>query len=131
MLTSSPDVGLLAPLWETSPSYHALLILGSLADADRHGYAIRKDVAERSGGDVRLGSTTLYRMLGQLLDEGLIEEARSRPAPQLDDERRRYFHITRGRAPRAGGGTAPSRARAARRQAAPLAPRGPMSRARW
>lgn len=77
-----------------SPSYNALLILGSLADADRHGYAIRKDVAERSGGEVQLGSTTLYRMLGQLLDEGLIEEARVRPAPQLDDERRKYFHIT-------------------------------------
>jgi DNA-binding PadR family transcriptional regulator len=43
---------------------------------------------------VRLGSTTLYRLLGQLLDEGLIEEARTRPAPQLDDERRRYFHLT-------------------------------------
>ena len=77
-----------------SPSYNALLILGSLADADRHGYAIRKDVAERSGGEVQLGSTTLYRMLGQLLDQGLIEEARARPAPQHDDERRRYFHIT-------------------------------------
>ena len=77
-----------------SPSYNALLILGSLADADRHGYAIRKDVAESSGGEVQLGSTTLYRMLGQLLDEGLIEEARVRPAPQLDDERRKYFHIT-------------------------------------
>lgn len=77
-----------------SPSYNALLILGSLAEADRHGYAIRKDVAERSGGEVQLGSTTLYRMLGQLLDEGLIEEARVRPAPQLDDERRKYFHIT-------------------------------------
>ena len=59
--------------------YRALLVLGSLAAANRHGYAIRKDVAERSGGEVRLGSTTLYRMLGQLLDEGLIEEARSRP----------------------------------------------------
>ena len=43
---------------------------------------------------MRLGSTTLYRTLGQLLDAGLIEEARARPAPQLDDERRRYFHIT-------------------------------------
>jgi DNA-binding PadR family transcriptional regulator len=77
-----------------SPSYNALLILASLAHADRHGYAIKKDIAERSGGDVRLGSTTLYRLLGQLLDDGLIEEAASRPAPQLDDERRRYFHIT-------------------------------------
>ena len=77
-----------------SPSYTALLILASLADADRHGYAIRKDVTSRSGGTVRLGSTTLYRLLGQLLDEGLIEEARTRPAPQLDDERRKYFHLT-------------------------------------
>src|SRR3954466_13042896 len=77
-----------------TPPYNAVLILASLADADRHGYAIRKDIAERSAGEARLGSTTLYRVLGQLLDEGLIEEARSRPAPQLDDERRRYFHIT-------------------------------------
>ena len=76
------------------PSYNALLILGSLADADRHGYAIKKDIAERSGGAVRLGSTTLYRLLGQLLDEKLIEESEVRPARHLDDERRRYFHIT-------------------------------------
>ena len=78
----------------TTPNHNALLILASLSDADRHGYAIKKDVAERTGGEVRLGSTTLYRLLGQLLDDGLIEEARTRPAPQLDDERRRYFHIT-------------------------------------
>ena len=77
-----------------NPNHNALLILASLADADRHGYAIKKDVVERTGGDVRLGSTTLYRLLGQLLDGGLIEEAKTRPAPQLDDERRRYFHIT-------------------------------------
>src|SRR5690349_12920616 len=77
-----------------TPNHNALLILASLADADRHGYAIRKDIAERTGGEVRLGSTTLYRLLGQLLDTGLIEEARTRPAPQLDDERRKYFHVT-------------------------------------
>jgi DNA-binding PadR family transcriptional regulator len=76
------------------PSYNAVLILASLSTADRHGYAIKKDIAERSGGEVRLGSTTLYRLLGQLLDEGLIEETSSRPAPQLDDERRRYFRVT-------------------------------------
>ena len=77
-----------------TPNHSALLILASLADADRHGYAIKKDVVDRTGGEVRLGSTTLYRLLGQLLDTGLIEEAKTRPAPQLDDERRRYFHIT-------------------------------------
>ena len=78
----------------TIPNHNALLILASLAEADRHGYAIKKDIVDRTGGDVRLGSTTLYRTLGQLLDAGLIEDARARPAPQLDDERRRYFHIT-------------------------------------
>ena len=78
----------------TLPSPHTLLILASLAEGARHGYAIKKDVAERTGGDVRLGSTTLYRLLGQLLDDGLIEEQRTRPAPALDDERRRYYAIT-------------------------------------
>jgi DNA-binding PadR family transcriptional regulator len=77
-----------------SPSHHAVLILSSLADDRRHGYAIKKDIAVRTGGDVRLGSTTLYRLLGQLLDDGLIEEDGSRPSPALDDERRRYYRIT-------------------------------------
>jgi DNA-binding PadR family transcriptional regulator len=77
---------------DSSP--RALLILASLADGGRHGYAIKKDVAARSGGEVRLGSTTLYRLLGQLLDDGLIEESDERPAAHLDDERRRYYRIT-------------------------------------
>ena len=76
------------------PSPHALLILASLADESRHGYAIKKDVAERTRGDVRLGSTTLYRLLGQLLDDGWIEETPTRPSPALDDERRRYYRLT-------------------------------------
>jgi DNA-binding PadR family transcriptional regulator len=73
----------------------AMLILASLADGDRHGYAIRKDVAARTGDDVRLGVTTLYRLLKGLLDAGLVEEPAQRPAPALDDERRRYYRITR------------------------------------
>jgi DNA-binding PadR family transcriptional regulator len=73
---------------------NAVLILASLADGDRHGYAIRKDVAQRTGDEVRLGVTTLYRLLSQLLDEALVEESPHRPAPALDDERRRYFRIT-------------------------------------
>jgi DNA-binding PadR family transcriptional regulator len=70
------------------------LILASLADDIRHGYAIRKDIASRTGGDVQLGSTSLYRLLGQLLDAGLIEEHEPRQTPRLDDERRRYYRIT-------------------------------------
>ena len=77
---------------DSSP--RSLLILASLAEGERHGYAIKKDVAARTGGVVRLGSTTLYRLLGQLLDDGLIEESDERPAAHLDDERRRYYRIT-------------------------------------
>lgn len=72
----------------------AVLMLASVADGPRHGYAIRKDIARRSGDEVRLGITTLYRVLKQLLDQGLVEESPDRPAPELDDERRRYYRIT-------------------------------------
>jgi DNA-binding PadR family transcriptional regulator len=75
-------------------SAKALLVLASVADGDRHGYAIRKDVVQRTGGEVRLGSATLYRLLGQLLEDGLLAESDYRPAPELDDERRRYYRIT-------------------------------------
>jgi DNA-binding PadR family transcriptional regulator len=72
----------------------AVLVLSSLAEADRHGYNLKKDVRARSGGDVAPGATSLYRALWQLLDDGLIAESAERPAPQYDDERRRYFTIT-------------------------------------
>jgi DNA-binding PadR family transcriptional regulator len=76
----------------------AVLVLSSLAEASRHGYNLKKDVAERSGGDVTPGATSLYRTVWHLLDAGLIAVSRDRPAPQHDDERRRYFEITaRGR----------------------------------
>ena len=73
---------------------NAVLILASLADGDRHGYAIRKEIARRTDGQVKLGVTTLYRLLGQLLDDGLVEESPRRPAPELDDDRRRYCRLT-------------------------------------
>jgi DNA-binding PadR family transcriptional regulator len=72
----------------------AVLVLSSLADGPRHGYALKKDVKDRSGGDVAPGATSLYRAVWQLLTDGLIAEARGRPAAHIDDERRRYFQIT-------------------------------------
>jgi DNA-binding PadR family transcriptional regulator len=71
----------------------------ALAEDDRHGYAIIQDVAARTGGKLRLSAGTLYRSIQRMLEQGLIVETRERPAPEHDDERRRYYRITRfGRA---------------------------------
>ena len=69
-------------------------ILMALADEDRHGYAIIQEVHTRTNGEVRLSPATLYRSIQRMLDEELIEEVRERPAPELDDERRRYYRLT-------------------------------------
>ncbi len=77
-------------------TFHILL---AVADEDRHGYAIIQEVAARTGGDVRLGAGTLYRSIQRMVEQDLISESVARPAPELDDERRRYYGITRfGRA---------------------------------
>ena len=70
-------------------------ILVSLADRERHGYSIMRDIEERTGGDVRLSPSTLYSAIKRLLEEGLIQELEERPDPQHDDERRRYYRITK------------------------------------
>ena len=71
------------------PVFHVLI---ALADGEKHGYAILKEVEERTGGRVRLSSGTLYAMIKRLLNDGLIEEIDARPAE--DDERRRYYALT-------------------------------------
>jgi DNA-binding PadR family transcriptional regulator len=68
-------------------------ILLALADGERHGYAIMKEVERRSGGTVRLGPGTLYGSIKRMLAAALIEESGARPAGR-DDERRRYYRIT-------------------------------------
>lgn len=77
----------LKPHW-----FHVLL---SLADEDNHGYAIMQEVLERTGGKVRLWPATLYGTLQRLIDADLIEESDRRPAPDLDDARRRYYRLTK------------------------------------
>ena len=72
-------------------TFHILL---ALAEEDRHGYAIIQDVAVRTGGALKLSAGTLYRSIQRMLEQGLIVETRERPAPELDDERRRYYRIT-------------------------------------
>ena len=75
----------------TVPVFQILL---SLADRDLHGYAIIRDIRERTGDEVRLTASTLYAAIKRLLAGGLVEELDERPDPELDDARRRYYRIT-------------------------------------
>jgi len=70
------------------------LILLVLADGERHGYGLVQEIAERSAGSVRPLPGNLYAVLQRLMDEGLLLEAPHRPAPDLDDRRRRYYAVT-------------------------------------
>jgi len=69
-------------------------VLVSLADADQHGYAILKQIAERTDGRIILSTGTLYGIVKRLLAEGLVVESRRRPPAAEDDERRRYYRLT-------------------------------------
>jgi DNA-binding PadR family transcriptional regulator len=69
-------------------------ILMAVAEEDRHGYAIIHDVAERTEGALKLSAGTLYRSIQRMLEQGLLVETQERPAPEFDDERRRYYSIT-------------------------------------
>jgi DNA-binding PadR family transcriptional regulator len=69
-------------------------ILVCLVEGEQHGYGIMQDVLERSSGKVRLWPATLYGSLKRLIEAGLIAESGARPAPELDDARRRYYKLT-------------------------------------
>ncbi|MEX1124668.1 MAG: PadR family transcriptional regulator [Acidimicrobiia bacterium] len=75
------------------PTSH-LHILLTLATEDRHGYSIMRETEELTDGQVKLGPGALYAALGKLTDDGLVVETEERPAPELDDARRRYYRIT-------------------------------------
>jgi DNA-binding PadR family transcriptional regulator len=72
----------------------AFQILLSLAGEDLHGYGIMRQVADQTGGRMRLGPGTLYSSLQALLEEKLIQEIDSREDTKLENERRRYYHLT-------------------------------------
>ena len=88
-MATDPRPGELLPL--PPATFHILM---AVADMDRHGYAIIQEVASRTEGSVRLSAGTLYRSLQRMLEQGLIDETGDRPAPDEDDERRRYYRIT-------------------------------------
>jgi DNA-binding PadR family transcriptional regulator len=74
------------------PVIHILL---ALADEARHGYAIKQDVEQRTGGAIRLGPGTLYEAIQRLLEGGLIEERDGVADPANGQvAQRRYYRLT-------------------------------------
>ena len=71
--------------------FHIML---SLAGGEQHGYGIMQDVLERTTGKVHLWPATLYGSIKRLIEADLIGESNDRPAPELDDARRRYYRLT-------------------------------------
>ena len=69
-------------------------ILLCLAGGERHGYAIKREIAQRTGGKLKLGPGVLYGSISKLLEWGWVEESGDRPDAHLDDERRRYYRLT-------------------------------------
>ena len=67
-------------------------VLLALADGEKHGYAIMREIRTRTGD--ALGTSTLYGIIKRLVEDELIEESAERPDPALDDERRRYYQLT-------------------------------------
>ena len=72
----------------TPALFHVLL---ALAEEDKHGYAILKEVAEQTSGEVQLSTGTLYGIIKRLLADGWIKEVRG---PKMEDPRRRYYRLT-------------------------------------
>jgi len=83
------DVASLLPL--TPLSFQILL---ALVDGERHGYGIMKEIERRTRGRMTPATGPLYLAAQRLMDQGLIAESDKRPAPELDDQRRRYYELT-------------------------------------
>lgn len=75
----------------TPAVFHILL---ALADGEKHGYAIMKEVQDATGGQVTMGPGTLYGSIKRMLAAHLIAETDERPDPVLDDSRRRYYALS-------------------------------------
>jgi DNA-binding PadR family transcriptional regulator len=89
MTKSNEEVQQRLPL--SLPVLHMLL---SLMEGERHGYALKREILQRTDKRVNLGSGALYGAINKMLEQGLIVESDERPDPHLDDERRRYYRIT-------------------------------------
>lgn len=89
MAQDDPDVESLLPL--PPATFHILM---AVAGEERHGYAIIQEIEVRTNGALRMSAGTLYRSIQRMIEQDLIVEVHERPAPEMDDERRRYYRIT-------------------------------------
>jgi DNA-binding PadR family transcriptional regulator len=69
------------------------LILTTLAGSELHGYALRQEILDHTGGRVELEAGNLYRYVRRLEEDGLLEPSPRRPAHD-DDPRRLYYRVT-------------------------------------
>jgi DNA-binding PadR family transcriptional regulator len=90
-MTSDPKSDAQRYLPLTTAVFHILL---ALADGEKHGYAIMREVETSTNGSVSMGPGTLYGAIKRLLKGGLISETDERPDPALDDARRRYYTLS-------------------------------------
>jgi len=86
---SSPDPARFLPL---KPQDY--FILFALVEGECHGYRMVQEIARLTDGRIRMEAGNLYRSIRRLSKEGLVGESDRRPAPDADDERRRYYRIT-------------------------------------
>lgn len=73
---------------------HVFQILLSLLEGDRHGYALLKDISERTGGEMKLGTSTLYAALQRLVQGGFLEETEGSEAEKAQGPPRKLFRLT-------------------------------------
>ena len=90
MNSSDPPSDQLLPL--TPADFQILL---ALFEGEQHGYRIMQLVEGNSAGKFKIGPGTLYGTIKRMLADGLIEESDERPDPSMDDQRRRYYRITK------------------------------------
>ena len=71
-----------------------LQLLLALSEEERHGYGLVQEIAERTDGLVKLDAGNLYRVIKRLADDGLVAASDHREAPDLRNERRRYYRLS-------------------------------------
>ncbi len=87
---------------ETNPGDHLPLaphvfqILLSLLDGEMHGYSILKDIARRTGGEMTLGTSTLYAALRRMVESGLLAEVETPRGAESGGPQRQYYGLTPG-----------------------------------